>query len=944
MWRSHKGRNPMPNVAAMLRAAKNEADNLSIQFSQTQEDYSGNTANPERLLYILSDINIALGTSCKVPIMRSEEYRSIVDATTIVSKTDTNGKILYVNKLFCDISEYSQEELIGKTHNIIRHPDIPDEFYDAIWKRICVDKKVWKGEIKNLSKSKREYWVDTVIVPQLDESNEVVGYVAFRNEITEKVKQRELVGHEQQLNQIILDGQSGLVAIVSKAGKLIKANNAFFQAFNFESCNVDAVDRFNAKYKSISEALNDDKVLSSKDVSRKIVLVLNNERKIFSLSVKTSSFFEKRYIISMYDVTESEEDIENAKRESFAKSNFLATMSHEIRTPINGISGFVELLSQTNLNEQQSGYIEIVKRSTQTLLGVINDILDLSKIESGNFEIENIDFNLTKELENISDLFIAKANEKNIDLYLYIDPAIPKCVKGDALRLKQIIANLLGNAIKFTSSNGHINIYSEIKKQDSKKLTLRISVSDDGIGMSEDTQKLIFTPFTQADNSISRTYGGTGLGLSICQSFAKLMGTEIHLMSEYGNGSEFWFDIELDICDSENYSDKAKKNNKRIALYVADNSQERHIFIAKRYLDAFGFNYIVIDSIENGNIDDYDILMVFSSGNDSISQIDAEFTQNHRIVTIVPSGVQNKNKFFSHKNINMPVNGSKLFDAIIENKNSFGELEKGTQNPTEKKNYNARVLVAEDNSTNQKLILHLLGTYGISPDIANNGAEAYLLYRESCENNSCYDLIFMDMHMPILDGIKATKKIRIYEKKFNILRVPIIALTADVIKGQDKKYHDAGMDSLLAKPIDFSKFDEKLAENLSQLQSTAEQLNNSKNEQAEIKEVGEQDVSHFIIERSAEVSRQLEIDLETATMLVEDFYENWQMQSKELGVAIHSNDLGEIRAIAHSIKGAAGSLRLDDIYNATMGMEHAARDIAGYDFVAEFGVLQRLFA
>lgn len=944
MWRSHKGRNPIPNVAAMLRAAKNEADNLSIQFSQTQEDYSENTANPERLLYILSDINIALGTSCKVPIMRSEEYRSIVDATTIVSKTDTNGKILYVNKLFCDISEYSQEELIGKTHNIIRHPDMPDEFYDAIWKRICIDKKVWKGEIKNLSKSKREYWVDTVIVPQLDESNEIVGYVAFRNEITEKVKQRELVWHEQQLNQIILDGQSGLVAIVSKTGRLIKANNAFLKAFDFESCNVDAVDRFNAKYKTIGEALNYNEVLGSEEISHKISLTLKDERKIFSLSVKTSTLFETRYIISMYDVTESEEDIENAKRESFAKSNFLATMSHEIRTPINGISGFVELLSQTNLNEQQSGYVEIVKRSTLTLLGVINDILDLSKIESGNFEIENIDFNLTKELENISDLFIAKANEKNIDLYLYIDPAIPKCVKGDALRLKQIIANLLGNAIKFTSSNGHINIYSEIKKQDSKKLTLRISVSDDGIGMSEDTQKLIFTPFTQADNSISRTYGGTGLGLSICQSFAKLMGTEIRLMSEYGKGSEFWFDIELDICDSENYADKAKGSGKKIALYVADNSQERHIFITKRYLDAFGFKYMVIDDIKNNTANDYDILMVFSDGNNSIPQINAEFAQSHRVVTILPSAVQSKNRFIAHKSIKMPVNGSKLFDAIVESKSVLGEQEKTAGDIMKKKRYNARILVAEDNSTNQKLILHLLGTYGILPDIANNGAEAYLLYRESCENNNCYDLIFMDMHMPVLDGIKATKKIRTYEKKFAKPRVPIIALTADVIKGQDKKYHSAGMDSMLAKPIDFSKFDEKLAENLSRLLFVVEEPDNLKSEGIERKKETGQDSSRFITEKSAEVAQQLEIDIETAAMLVEDFYENWLRQSKELGVAIQSGDLEEIRNIAHSIKGAAGSLRLNDIYEAAMGMEHAARDIASYDFAMEFEVLWGMFS
>ena len=508
-----------------------------------------------------------------------------------------------------------------------------------------------------------------------------------------------------------------------------------------------------------------------------------------------------RFLETLVDT--AKEDKLTALQANEAKSLFLANMSHEIRTPLNGIVGFTEILRSTDLTAEQDEFLSIIDKSSENLLSIINNILDLSKIESNKIEIENIVFDAAEEFESAIETYSVGAAEKNIDLNFYMDPTISNKLKGDPTKLKEILINLLSNAIKFTSYGGEINL--EIRPVvDSDDNLLKFSVQDNGIGMSKDQQSRIFDAFSQADVSVTRKYGGTGLGLTISSQFVELMGGKLELESAKDHGTTFFFTIPLEEVTSTEANYTHAFTDITIGKYEQDIPTKLDNYLEK-YIEYFGPEVKHFESVgEFKELNDQDVCKNYwididkAKQNilDAISNIDqsklviiANVTSRNKIEEL---GIDQDNVIYK------PITLTKLKNVLTKTADTVPQIleEADVKAAT---NFDAKVLVSEDNIINQKLITRILEEHGITVDIANNGLESF----EKRRNND-YDLLFMDIQMPVMDGIEATHEILDYEEDEEVPHVPIVALTANALKGDRERFMSEGMDEYITKPIETS--------------------------------------------------------------------------------------------------------------------------------------------
>ncbi len=533
-----------------------------------------------------------------------------------------------------------------------------------------------------------------------------------------------------------------------------------------------------------------------------------------------------RILIVVQDVTEShrnEQQLINdklrAERASLAKSRFLANMSHEIRTPMTGLLGMVSLMEQTTLSEEQANFLRVIQSSSDHLLSIVNDILDISKIEAGKLTLEEEAFDLSNMVETLLDMVGSKAQEKKLVMQSFIDDDTPPLMVGDSIRLRQILMNFLTNAIKFTEK-GHVLLRVVVVRHLSSAVHLRFSVEDSGIGIRADRAMGLFDEYVLGHDQLSTAAGGTGLGLSICKRLAELMGGQVGVVSTPGIGSNFWFDITLSVatCDApEPVTEFAAKGQ---SLWICDDLQVNRtllISIARK---------LGMTTREFGSSDEMMPLLVRESPSLIVisrniwEASDGEFQtylKNHptRVAMSSPDVLTHDGEELVEQGIHAywdwPISQTNLSDLLArllqQDPTSQHLVTRFSRAPASPKRSmtarqsvpelaGAKVLLSEDNPVNQRVASQMLSRLGCVVTVANNGQEAVNLVREQR-----FDLVLMDCHMPVLDGLDASRAIRAWEAENQKVPVPIVALSADVMSDRKVECEEAGMDGYLSKPI-----------------------------------------------------------------------------------------------------------------------------------------------
>lgn len=656
--------------------------------------------------------------------------------------------------------------------------------------------------------------------------------------------------------------------------------------------------------------------------------------------VKDPELDEVRYYGIIIDISETkklqqnllearfnaEEMARRAQQASIAKTEFLANMSHEIRTPMNGILGMLELLLATELNSRQKEFANLIYRSSHSLLGILNAILDLSKIEAGKLTLELMNVNLKKMIEEIVSLMEPLAEKKKIELVLRYPLDVPEHVVADGGRIRQVLTNLINNAIKFTES-GFVSIEVSCRLTDEAKETGRFTfcVKDTGIGMSEQQQAQVFEKFNQADTSITRRFGGTGLGLTICKELVSLMGSKIELESAPKVGSRVWFELDLELVGQENEGER-NFDKPLVIIVVSDNEPVRETLC--EIISAWpGVKYRISSEdklpeqlrILNQESRKTIALIDLPPGSKDYNLPVCDEYENHAgcVVLMTPRQLTNAGKIEAGSGkvalVGKPVTDSKLYEAVRE-------LLKGTESrineyfirrshefavvtPSSEAKFNLRILVVEDNEINQEVARGIFELFGCNPEIAASGPIALEMLKQND-----YDAVFLDCQMPEMDGFEVVKRIR--QMPDPIGKMPVVAMTAHSMPGDREKCLNAGMNNYLAKPI-----------NPDYLARILEKLT----ERKPVPAPPETSEGSSVLDR-ARIERIFAGKVDRLEKIFKACRKNVEQQLKEAKTAHKKQDGKTMVRAFHTIKGSVGNLGGNAAHDAAEKLEIAAKD------------------
>jgi len=774
--------------------------------------------------------------------------RAVEQSPASILITGTTGNIEYVNPKFLQVTGYSREEVIGQNPRILKSGKQPEEFYADLWKTISSGEQ-WQGEIENKKKDGEPFWESASISPIRDEHGAITHYLAVKEDITARRDAEERARRESALLGQLIGTIPDRVYFKDRDYRFVKVNDAVLQCLGVKSLE-EAVGRRDSDFfprEYAEKSLADDRFVIETGQNligtEEQLLLPDGTKRWFSTTkvplrdplgnvtglmgitrditgLKTTETRLRESNVRLKEaLARAGELAEKAEAANSAKSDFLANMSHEIRTPMNGVIGMTDLLLETGLNAEQIEYAETIRSCGESLLSLINDILDFSKVEAGQLKLESLDFDLRTTLEDTVEILGFKAQEKGLDVVCLVDQQVPAFLRGDPGRLRQILFNLIGNAIKFTQRGG-VSMHVECLAGTDTSAVLRFSVADTGIGIDKEKQGSIFSKFTQADTSTTREFGGTGLGLTICRQLVNLLQGEIGVTSEPGKGSTFWFTAVFAIPPAGTVKPLPKEADISGArVLLTDDFKTNRVFVST-LLKTWGCRpdeaseaeaalHLLRKAVQEGDPYAVALLDMHMPGMDGaelgrLIKEDDEIKAT-RLVMLTSLGKRGDAERLSGVGFSgylpkpiRPALLRKCLALVMGREEATGSdqdlITRHTVAETSRRRL--RVLVAEDNTTNRIIAIKMLEKLGHVAEAAGNGREAIDSLRRMP-----YDLVLMDCQMPIMDGFEATRVIRDPGSRVRNSRIPIIALTAHALKGDRELCLDAGMDDYLSKPV-----------------------------------------------------------------------------------------------------------------------------------------------
>ncbi|MDD5627809.1 MAG: PAS domain S-box protein [Elusimicrobia bacterium] len=748
--------------------------------------------------------------------------------------TDQTGAIEYVNPKFTQLTGYSLEEARGKNPRILQAGKTPREVYQRLWETILSGRE-WRGELLNKKKDGGLFWEQAIIAPLKNAQGAVVNFVAVKEDITARKQAQDALRESEEQFRLLLDSTAEAIygidlkgcctfcnpACVRLAGyerpdqllgknmhDLIHHTRPDGSPFPVEECRI-----FRAFQKGVGSHVDDEVLWRADGTSFPAEYWSYPQRKDGAVIGSVVTFLDitkrKRAEAAMAQARDAA--VEYAR----LKADFLANMSHEIRTPMNAIIGMTGLLLGTELSAQQRDYAKTVNTAGETLLDIVNEILDFSKIEAGKLSIEAVDFDLRETADIALELVAPRAHEKRLELALSVEPGTPAVLRGDAGRVRQILLNLLGNAVKFTE-RGEVVLRISQAGQSGARTSIRFEVKDTGIGISPEGQRRLFQSFSQADSSTTRKYGGTGLGLVISKKLVELMGGSIAVESRPGQGSTFFFTLPLEAPASSAPLPPPGELAGLRALVVDDNAANREILV--RQLASWKVESEAVPSGEEalralrpgaseGRPCQLVLLDMQMPEMDGLALARAIRSDPAlaRLPLVMMSSIGQSFKPEELQAAGIaeclpkPVRQSLLFNCL---RRVMGGVPSAAdeRRPVVVRSQEAamrkffRILVAEDNPVNQKVALLQLKKLGYEADTAANGLEAL----EALQRFP-YDLVLMDCQMPEMDGFTAAGELR--KREEGRRHTPVVAMTANALEGDREKCLAAGMDDYIAKPV-----------------------------------------------------------------------------------------------------------------------------------------------